>query len=111
MSCNRYKLTLLEQDKKLSRKFGHHYREVTLRVRGRPEELEDDTRQILTKMLSSWRLSSLTLDIGDREWGNRFVLFLDFFKSFGWDGKSRSSLCSTPNMDYKNLDITEEENL
>ena len=31
--------------------------------------------------------------------------------SFGWDVKPRSSLCSTPNMDYKDPDITEEENL
>ena len=31
--------------------------------------------------------------------------------SFGWDVKPRSSLCSTPNMDYKNPDVTEEENM
>ena len=31
--------------------------------------------------------------------------------SFGWDVKPRSCLCSTPNMDYKDPDITEEENL
>ena len=31
--------------------------------------------------------------------------------SFGWDVKPRSSLCSTPNMDYKDPDITEEVNL
>ena len=27
-----------------------------------------------------------------------------------WDDKPRSSLCSTPNIDYKDLDNTEEEN-
>ena len=31
--------------------------------------------------------------------------------SFGWDVKPRSSLCSTQNMDDKDPDITEEENL
>ena len=31
--------------------------------------------------------------------------------SFGWDVRPRSSLCSTPNMDYKDPEITEEENL
>ena len=31
--------------------------------------------------------------------------------SFGWDVKPRSGLCSTPNMDGKDPDITEEENL
>jgi len=31
--------------------------------------------------------------------------------SLGWDVKPRSSLCSTPNMDYKDPDITEEDNL
>ena len=30
---------------------------------------------------------------------------------FGWDVKPRSGLCSTPNMDGKDPDITEEENL
>ena len=30
--------------------------------------------------------------------------------SFGWDVKPRSSLCCTPSMDYKDPDITEEEN-
>ena len=37
------------------------------------------------------------------KWGNA--------ASFGWDVKPRSSLCSTPNMDYKNPDVTEEENM
>ncbi|KAK7106323.1 F-box/LRR-repeat protein 21-like [Littorina saxatilis] len=68
----RDKLTLPETDKKLARKFGHFYRDVTLRVRGRPEEMEDDTRQILSHLLQTWRLETLTLDIGDREWGNRY---------------------------------------
>ena len=31
--------------------------------------------------------------------------------SFGWDVKPRSGLCSTPNMDGKDPDSTEEENL
>ena len=31
--------------------------------------------------------------------------------SYGWDVKPRSSLGSTPNVDYKDPDITEEENL
>ena len=31
--------------------------------------------------------------------------------SFGWDVKPTTSLCRTPNMDYQDPDITEEENL
>ena len=41
-------------------------------MRGRPEEMEDDTRQILQELCRSWRLRSLALDLGEREWGSRY---------------------------------------
>ena len=42
---------------------------------------------------------------------SRFAQLFFVITSFGWDVKPRSSLCSTPNMDLKDPDITEEENL